>query len=317
MKADYRGYTVCKCDTWTQGPYLAQRLNLLEGFDLKSMGFQRPQTIHVIVETMKLALADRDVYYADPLFVNVPIDELLSDKYTELRRSLIDLHGASLIQRPGDPRQMKALLDKAKTRAGLGGMSKDTSTCLVADRWGNVVAATPSGWGGVLAGDTGVWLGSRLISFNTWKDHPNCIQPGKRPRITLTPTIVLKDTKPVLAVSVAGGDTQDQATLQIVTNYIDFDLSADELVSTPRYATEHYVGSFSQTTSTLAALTISPDMGAECLDKLRKLGHVINPKDKSGHVPQERTVLVIDHETALLHSAGDPGADSPRTTGAF
>ncbi len=121
----------------------------------------------------------------------------------------------------------------------------------------------------------------------------------------------------MLAVSVAGGDTQDQATLQIVTNYIDFDLSADELVSTPRYATEHYVGSFSQTPPTLAALTISPDMGTECLDKLRKLGHVINPKDKSGRVPQERTALVIDYETALLHAAGDHKADSPRTTGAF
>ena len=89
----------------------------------------------------------------------------------------------------------------------------DTTTCLVADRFGNVVAATPSGWSGVVAGDTGVWLGSRLQSFNTWEDHPNVIEPGKRPRITLSPTLVLKGSRPVLAVSVAGGDNQDQMTL--------------------------------------------------------------------------------------------------------
>ena len=103
----------------------------------------------------------------------------------------------------------KALLAPAAVRAGLGGTPHDTTTCLVADRWGNVVAATPSGWSGVCAGKTGVWLGSRLQSFNTWKGHPNCIAPGKRPRITLTPTLIFKDGAPVAAVSVAGGDGQD------------------------------------------------------------------------------------------------------------
>ena len=99
----------------------------------------------------------------------------------------------------------------------------DTTTCLVADRFGNVVAATPSGWSGVVAGDTGVWLGSRLQSFNTWEGHPDVIEPGKRPRITLSPTIVLDDDeKPVLAISVAGGDNQDQMTLQLLIDHIDF-----------------------------------------------------------------------------------------------
>src|SRR5256885_14021744 len=94
-------------------------------------------------------------------------------------------------------------------RRGLGGPVQDTTTCVVADGQGNVVAATPSGWSGVLAGDTGVWLGSRLQSFNLREGHPNCIEPGKRPRITLTPTIALKEGRPVIAVSVAGGDGQD------------------------------------------------------------------------------------------------------------
>jgi len=317
LTVDYRGYTVCKCGPWTQGPWLLQALKLLEGFDLTEMGFHTPSTIHTIIEASKLALADRDVYYADPLFVDVPIDELLSDEYTQLRRELIDLQNASTVQSPGDPRRMKALLDKDQTRTGLTGPSKDTSTCLVADAMGNVVAATPSGWGGVLAGDTGVWLASRLISFNTWKGHPNCIEPGKRPRITLTPTIVFKNDKPVLAVSVAGGDSQDQATLQMVTNYIDFGLTAEKLVATARYATEHLVGSFNQTPPALAGLTISPNIGDDCLNDLKKKGHIVNQKNKDGQVPQQRTVLVIDPDTGLMQAAGDPQADPPRTTAAF
>lgn len=317
VKATYRGYTVCKCNTWTQGPYLLQTLKLLQGFDLKSMGFQTSDTIHVIVEAMKLALADRDVYYADPLFEDVPIWQLLSEEYTRLRRELISLKQASKVQQPGAPVAGKALLDEGKAREGLKILTGDTTTCLVADRWGNVVAATPSGWGGVLAGDTGIWLGSRLISFNTWKDHPNRIQPGKRPRITLTPTIVLKDNKPVLAVSVAGGDTQDQATLQIVTNYIDFGLTADKLVATPRYATNHYVGSFNQTPPILAGLTISIEMGAELRRQLQKRGHIINPNDSKGYVPQERTAIVIDPQSGMLCGAGDPNAVPERTAAAF
>ena len=164
----------------------------MEGFDLKRMGHNTPESIHVTVEAMKLALADRDVYYADPLFESVPVDGLLSKKYAERRRSLIDLQHASLEQRPGDPRASQALLNSLERDRGLGtstrsasegtGKPSDTTTCLVADAQGNVVAATPSGWSGVVAGPTGVWLGTRLQSFNIWPDHPNSIVPGKRPR---------------------------------------------------------------------------------------------------------------------------------------
>src|SRR5206468_11892376 len=129
----------------------------------------------------------------------------------------------------------RALLAEEEDRVGEGGAGRDTTTCLVADKAGNVVAATPSGWSGEVAGDTGVWLGTRLQSFNLWAGHPNCIAPGKRPRITLTPTLVLKERKPVLAVSVAGGDNQDQMTLQLVLNHLDFGLSPAESVTAPRW----------------------------------------------------------------------------------
>src|SRR5262249_19860816 len=160
--------------------------------------------IHLSVEAMKLALADRDIYYADPLFADIPLEGLLSPKYADLRRPLIDPKRASLAQRPGDPRAGRALLEKAKFPVGPGGPANDTTTCVVADAQGNVVAATPSGFQGVVAGRTGVWLGSRLQSFNLHADSPNCIEPGKRPRITLTPGLVVKDGRAVLGVSIAG-----------------------------------------------------------------------------------------------------------------
>ncbi len=139
----------------------------------------------------------------------------------------------------------------------------DTTTCLVADKDGNVVAATPSGWSGVVAGDTGVWLGSRLQSFNTWEGHPDVIEPGKRPRITLSPTIVLDDSgQPELAVSVAGGDNQDQMTLQILLDCIDFDPRCRWQAGhgSPRFMTDHFISSFGQKPPVLGQLRINPEL---------------------------------------------------------
>ena len=277
LSVDYRGHTVFKCGTWTQGPYLLQTLRLLEGFDLPTLGHNQPETIHVTLEAMKLALADRDVFYADSLFVNVPIETLLSKEYASLRRTLINREQASLEQRPGDPRRGQSLLPDLKKRKGLGGPVHDTTTCATADRWGNVVVATPSGWSGVQAGETGIWLGTRLQSFNTWEGHPNCIAPGKRPRITLTPTLVLKDSQPVLAVSVAGGDGQDQAALQAVLNHIEFGLSASESVMAVRFGTNHHVGSFRQTPPVLGSLLIHADAQPATISALERLGHKVQP----------------------------------------
>lgn len=301
----YRGHTVYKCGPWTQGPYLLQTLRLLEGFDLKGMGHNKPATIHVTAEAMKLALADRDVYYADPLFAQVPLEALLSKKYADLRRPLIDRKKASLERRPGDPRGGKALLDREEARKGLGGPANDTTTCLVADAQGNVVAATPSGWSGVLAGKTGVWLGTRLQSFNIWQGHPNCIEPGKRPRITLSPTLVLKDDKPVLAISVAGGDGQDQATLQVLLNAIDFGMAPAEAVTAARFGTNHLLGSFRQTPPQLGSLLVYREVGEETIKDLEGRGHKVKVRKPPLWAP---TALSIDPKTGMMHAAGDPRA---------
>lgn len=304
---DYRGYTVFKCGAWTQGPYLLETLRMLEGFDLRKLGHNRPETIHLTLEAMKLAMADRDVHYADPLFVDVPLAELLSPAYASLRRPLIDRAKASLVQRPGDPRNGRPLLAERDTLRGLGaGVVQDTTTCTVADRWGNLIAATPSGWSGVEAGETGVWLGSRLQSFNLWEGHPNCIVPGKRPRITLTPSLVLdKDRQPVLGVSVAGGDGQDQAGLQMILNHIDFGLSPTESVNCVRFGTNHHVGSFRQRAPELGSLLIDPQAGEETMADLARRGHTVKPSGPPLWAP---VVLRRDPATGQLDAAGDPKA---------
>lgn len=300
----YRGHKVYKCGAWNQGPYLLETLKLLEGFDLKALGHNSPDYIHVCAEAMKLGLADRDFHYADPLFSDIPLAQLLSAKYADLRRPLIDLKKASQEQRPGDPRNMRALLDNPDMRKGPGGPAKDTTTCVVADKWGNVVAATPSGFNGVVVGKTGIWLGCRLQSFNLWEGHPNCIEPGKRPRITLTPGLVFKDGKPLLGVSCAGGDGQDQACLQGILNSLDFGMRPEEAVTRLRFYTDHYMTSFKQGSPKLGNLVLPTTFGMKTTHELATRGHKITTF--SGTANTRMVILRIDPVTGLFEAAGDP-----------
>jgi gamma-glutamyltranspeptidase/glutathione hydrolase len=303
LSVDYHGHTVYKCGVWNQGPYLLQTLRLLEPFDLKKMGHNSADTVHVMAEAMKLALADRDVYYADPLFVDVPTEALLSKKYADLRRPLINLKKASQVRQPGDPHSMKPLLEMPPQEVNGDGEDLDTTTCVVADKWGNVVAATPSGFNGVIAGKTGVQLGTRLVSLNTWKGHPNCIEPGKRPRITLTPGLVFKDGKPRMAISVAGGDLQDQTALQVLLNVLEFGMPPAEAVSAPRFCTKHHLGSFNQAAPVLGSLLLYPQFAKSTVDDLAGRGHKITMSQKHFAEP---SLIVIDQKTGVINVAGDP-----------
>ena len=306
VTAEYRGYTVVKCGPWTQGPYVLQALRLLEGIDVHALGYNSPAMIHATVEAMKLAMADRDLYYGDPLFADVPLEQLLSRSYADVRRPLIDPARASLAYRPGDPRAGADLAPRSTLPKGMAAVVKDTTTCLAADAEGNVIAATPSGWDGVVAGKTGVWLGTRLQSFNIWPGHPNCIAPGKRPRITLTPTLVLKDGKPAWAISVAGGDGQDQATLQMLIGAIDFGVSPVQAVTAPRFGTEHFVGSFGQTPPQLGSLLVTDKTDAKTQKALRDMGHRILHRA----VPLWNPTMIRINRSGqrTLEAAGDPAA---------
>ncbi len=304
----YRGYRVYKCGPWTQGPYLCQTLKILEGFELRKMGHLSSDYIHVLVEALKLGLADRDYYYGDPRFADVPIGPLLSDRYAALRRTLVDLEQASLEVRPGDPVGMKALSDQpGKYRPGRGG----TTTCVVADRWGNFVSATPSGNGPYnICAPLGIAHGNRLRSLNTTPGHPNRIGPGKRPRITLTPTLVLRDGAPVMAISVAGGDLQDQTTLNCLLNFIEFDMMPKEAVSTARFSTRHHEGSFipsrERKIEGLGRLTLQDSIPKGIRNDLARRGHKINT---AGGAIASPVMIYFDRKTETFFAAGDPRAN--------
>lgn len=304
----YRGYTVNKCNTWTQGPVLLQSLRLLENFDLKSMGPFSPDYIHVTIEAMKLAYADRDKYYGDPAFVTVPVKQLLSDEYTKIRYPLIDMKHASQQIRPGDPLKMEALSGPGQYWPG----EKGTTTCVVADRWGNVVAATPSAnpdYG--ICESLGIAHNTRLSSLNTQKGHPNSLEPGKRPRITLTPTIVLKDGNPFLGMSVAGGDMQDQAGLQLFLDIVEFGMMPKDAVSAPRFLTKHIQDSFNPSPDpgirmgTIAGVEINS--ADESLNgNLEGRGHKVNSSDAILAWP---VMIYLDRKSGISYAAGQPSKD--------
>ena len=313
VSVTYRGYTIFKCGPWTQGPYLCQTLKLLEGFKLRKMGHLSASYIHTVVESLKLALADRDEYYGDPRFTRVPLTSLFSDEYTGLRRKLIDPENASILIRPGDPYGPGPLKIEAEPVESNSDIPvQDTTTCVVADRWGNVVAATPSAnLVGNQPGPSGVTQGNRVRSLNTTPGHPNRVQPGKRPRITLTPTLVLKEGKPVLAISVAGGDLQDQTSLNMILNHVEFGMLPEQAVTAPRFNTFHHQDSFDPNPDRAATVTgpgrmrVNKAVSDDVLRELEKRGHKISTTEGAIAYP---VMIYIDHGNKMIHAAGDPKA---------
>ena len=292
---------------------MLETLQVLEGFDLRAMGHNSPSYIHTVTEAMKLALADRDAWLCDPAFMTCPLNALLSEDYAALRRTLIDPEHASLEIRPGDPVHMAALLAPDAFPPGPDKPRSDTTTCITADAAGNIVVATPSGWGGALAGDTGIWLNSRLSSLNTWPGHPNCLEPGKRPRITLTPTLVLNaDGRPVMAISIAGGDAQDQLALNLFLAAAEFGMSPGPASTCPHFGTSHLTGSFSQPAPKLGSLEVQKPVGEAVIAELKRLGHDVQVIDGPYWTP---TMMTFDPATGIIRAAGDPAAQ--RRSGAY
>ncbi|HKO98165.1 MAG TPA: gamma-glutamyltransferase family protein [Pyrinomonadaceae bacterium] len=313
VKADYRGYEVYKAGFWTAGPALVESLNLLEGYDLKALGHNSPEYVHTVVEALKLALADRDRYYGDPDFVKIPAAELLSKDYAKLRRSLIETERASLAQQPGDPSNMKAVLASAVQRISRASTvpeierGNDTTCVNVIDKDGNLFSATPSGaWlPAVVAGDTGVLMGQRLQSALTDPNSPNVVAPGKRPRITLTPTLVLKDGLPFMVLSTPGGDNQDQALLQVFLNIIEFGMNPQEAVEAARFDTQHYVSSFDDHEFLAGSLNVESRIDEKTIANLKSRGHKIKVQTAYGTLSAP-TVILYDVRSGVSSAGADP-----------
>ena len=310
---EYRGYQVFKAGFWTQGPAMIETLNMLEGFDLKKMGHNSPTYIHTLAEAIKLALADRDRYYGDPNFVKIPMTELLSKEYAALRRPLIDERRASLAQQPGDPMNMKAVLASAVQTIGRASAlpeierANDTTCVNVVDKEGNLFSATPSGaWlPAVVAGDTGVLMGQRLQSSLTDANSPNVVAPGKRPRITLTPTLVLKGGEPFMVLSTPGGDNQDQALLQVLLNIIEFGMNPQEAVEAPRFDTQHYVSSFDDHEFMPGSLNVESRVNLKTIQELSQKGHKVRVQGEWGTLSAP-TVITYDPKTGVAAAGADP-----------
>lgn len=313
VQADYRGYQVYKAGFWTQGPAMVETLNMLEGFDLKKMGHNSPTYIHTLAEALKLALADRDRYYGDPDFVKIPMAELLSKDYAALRQPLIDERRASLAQQPGDPLNMKAVLASATQTIGRASelpeieRANDTTCVNVVDKEGNLFSATPSGaWlPAVVAGDTGVLMGQRLQSSLTDPNSPNVVAPGKRPRITLTPTLVLKGGEPFMVLSTPGGDNQDQALLQVLLNVIEFGMNPQEAVEAPRFDTQHYVSSFDDHEFLPGSLNVESRVNLKTIKELSDKGHKVKVQGEWGTLSAP-TVIIYDPSNGVASAGADP-----------
>lgn len=315
--APYRGYTVYKAGFWNQGPSLLQTLRILEGFDLRAMGQGSADALHTTVEAIKLGYADRDKYYGDPDFVRVPGDLLLSAPYAAARRALIDPRRASKEQRPGDPKVLGMGVEPkgpAKSVASSGihaGDPKepgDTTSIQVADAKGNLFSATPSsGWilgGAFVAGRTGVPMSNRMQAFHLDPSSPNVLAGGKRPRTTLTPTVVLKEGKPFLAIGTPGGDSQDQQILLVLLNIFDFGMDVQAAIEAPRVNSLHPVSSFDNHRAQPGVLEIEASFPARVIDDLKARGHDLRLRPTNG-ISTGVVAAGIDPATGRLRGGAD------------
>jgi len=317
LSAAYRGTRVWKCGPWTQGPVFLQQLRLLEGFDLGSLGHNSAEALHLWLECAKLAFADREACYADPLFEKVPIDELLSDSYTERRRSLIDPERASLELRPGlgelpegwprvaAPRAMAAAEPQAL--AALRGRN-DTTQLDCADRFGNLVAATPSGaWipSSPVIPELGFPIGTRAQMFSLDPRHPNALVPGKRPRTTLTPSLARLADGRMLAFGTPGGDQQDLWTIQMFLNVVDFGMrDLQEAIDAPTLHSRHMPSSFFPREAEPGAVSAEARLPEAVLADLEARGHRV---DRSGPWEHGRVLAVARNpESGLVEAAASP-----------
>jgi gamma-glutamyltranspeptidase/glutathione hydrolase len=290
---DYGRYTVCKAGVWSQGPVLLQQLALLKGFDLDGLDPVGPEFIHAQIECAKLAYADRESFYGDPDFVDVPIETLLSDAYNDERRKLVS-DQASLELRPGSIEGFGAAValrraEGVRSAVGsfgageptvgrLGEVKGDTVHFDIIDHAGNMVSATPSGgWlqSSPVIPELGFGLGTRAQMFWLDEKHPAALVPGKRPRSTLSPSLALRDGEPYLAWGSPGGDQQDQWNTQLFLRHAHAGMNLQEAIDAPAWHSEHFPISFWPRTARPGVLVVESRVGEATIKALRARGHEV------------------------------------------
>jgi gamma-glutamyltranspeptidase / glutathione hydrolase len=324
LTTNYRGVDVYKLDTWTQGPALLQSLNLLENFDLKSMGYNSANYVHTVYQAMNLAFADRDFYYGDPYFPPAePRAGLLSKEYAKARAATMRMDRNDATAGPGDPYPYQGgtnpfadLLAKQR-RAALGsapaelrvqaleqfreGFHSGTTTVVSADAEGWLVAVTPSGgWvPATIAGRTGIGLSQRMQSFvlDPALNPYNVLEPGKRPRVTLTPSLAFKDGKPWLAFAVQGGDSQDQNLLQFFLNVTEFGMTPQEAAEAANFESFQMRSSFDKHESQPGRLVLNESVPQWVRRELALRGYKLEFQARtSGPI----NAILLDHAHGTL-----------------
>jgi gamma-glutamyltranspeptidase/glutathione hydrolase len=303
LSVNYKGIDVYKLQQWTQGPALLQSLNILENFDLRSMGYNSAKYIHTLYQSMNLAFADRDFYYGDPAFApEEPINGLLSKEYAKARAKEINWEYNNAKAGPGDPypfegkvnpyRDLLKTWDQATLQRDhsidekyLADFGMGTTSIEAADKEGWVVSVTPSGgWiPACIAGKTGVGMSQRMQSFVLdEKQNPfNVLAPGKRPRVTLTPTMALKNGKPFLSFAVQGGDSQDQDLLQCFLNMVEFGMTVQESVEAANIVSYQMRSSFGNHERKPGAVMLNSETPGYVLKELRKMGYSIGLDERT------------------------------------
>jgi len=291
LSVDYHGYEVFKAGPWSQAPVFLQQLRLLEGFDLAGMGQNSAEYVHTITECAKLAFADREAWYGDPDFADVPLHMLLSREYADGRRDLVGEEPSGELRPGGNSPRLPTPVAGAPVAPGVGEPTRrgDTVHLDVVDRWGNMIAATPSGgWldGAPVIPSLGFPLGTRAQMFWLEDGLPNSLEPGKRPRTTLSPTMAARGGEPYLATGTPGGDQQDQWTLHVFLGHVHFGLNLQEAIDAPNHHTDAFPSSFYPRATRPRHVAVEERVGEETIAGLRDRGHevVVAPPWSLGRV---------------------------------
>ena len=320
----YKGHDVYSCGPWCQGPSLLMALKILEGIEVKTLGHQSSDYLHTLIETLKFAFADREAYFGDPDFVQVPMLGLLHEGYCAERRGEIDPdRAAPLMPPPGDPWPFHAeprrangpfpTLDPDRPQPlRLSYWESDTSYLCVVDEEGNAFSATPSdvvGWSPIVPG-LGFPISAR--GTQTWLDpnHPSCLQPWKRPRLTPNPAMVLKQGNPFMPFGCPGGDAQVQAMLQVFLNIAEFGMEPQEAIEAPRVISHSFPNSFWPHGSLPGEVTVEARIAPEIRDSLRSRGHVLNDDEEWSTGVSRVCAITVDSETGVRVGGADPRSTS-------
>jgi gamma-glutamyltranspeptidase/glutathione hydrolase len=310
LSVDYHGHEVFKAGPWSQAPVFLQQLRLLEGLHLDALPHAGAEHVHLVTECAKLAFSDREAWYGDPDFVEVPTAELLSREYAEERRRLLGDEAAAEL-RPGSPGgrepRLPAPVGEAPVAPGIGEPTrKDTVHLDVVDRWGNMISATPSGgWldGAPVIPSLGFCLGTRAQMFWLEEGLPNSLEPGKRPRTTLTPTLAARDGEPYLAFGTPGGDQQDQWALHVFLRHVQHGLDLQAAIDAPEHHTEAFPSSFYPRETRPRHLAVEDRAGPETIEGLRRRGHDV---EVSGPWSLGRVTAVGREPGGVLKAGANP-----------